>query len=223
MTLNLKASTRTVLGKKNQILREAGKIPAVIFGNEQESASIELDYIPFEKVFKSAGESTLIDVEVDGNKEKVIISEVQVDPVKGKIIHADLRRVNMKKEITASIPLEIFGESKAVKEEGGIMVHNISEVEIKCLPDKLIHEIKIDVSKLETFDDLIHIKDLPLPEGVEIIHHEPEDVVLMVAKPKEEKEEEVEAPAEPTEGEKGAEDEKETTENKAEEKKVEEK
>jgi large subunit ribosomal protein L25 len=217
MTLNLKANSRAILGKKTKSLREVGKIPAVVFGNNQASASIELDYIPFEKIFKSAGESTLIDLELEGNKEKVIISEIQVDPIKGKIIHADLKRVNMKKEISANIPLEFFGESKAVKEEGGIIVHNISEVEIKCLPTSLIHEIKIDISKLETFDDLIHIKDLPLPEGVEIIHHEPEDVVLMVAKPKEEKEEEVVAPTEVAEGEKEA-GEKTTEEKKAEEK-----
>ncbi len=191
MTLNLKADLRTLLGKKSKNLKNIGKIPAVVFGNNQDSSSIELDYISFEKIFKSAGESTIIELDLEGKKEQVIISEVQLEPVKSRIIHADLKRVNMKKEITAKIPLELFGESRAVKEDAGVLIHNISEIEIKCLPDKLIHEIKIDISKLENLEDTICIKDLPLPKEIEILHHELEDIVVMAAKPKAEKVEDV--------------------------------
>lgn len=192
MTLQLKAAVRDRLGRKSSAVRQESKIPAVVYGNKTSNINLELNYVEFEKVLKEAGESTIINLAItDQEPIKAIISEVQYEPVKGRIIHADLRQVNMKEKLHANIPVEFIGESKAVKEEGGIIVHNISELEIKCLPSDLIHEIKVDISKLATIDDMITIADLTFPASIEILHHELTDVVAMVARPKEEKEEPV--------------------------------
>lgn len=200
MTLKLEAKTRKDLGKKAELLRQSGKIPAVIYGHGKENQNLEVDYIKFEKVLNEAGESTLVDVSIDGGTSvKTIIADVQREPVKGRIIHADLHQVNMKEKINANVQIEFTGESKAVKEDGGVLIHNISEVEIHCLPGDLIPSIIVDISSLNALNDTITIKDLKIPNGVEILHHEPEDVVALVAAPKEEKEE-VSVVA-PTEGE----------------------
>lgn len=214
MTLKLNAVIRTRLGKKSDEVRAEGKIPAVVYGHNTENINLEMNAIEFEKALKEAGESTIIDLAIDGKEPiKTIISEVQYEPVRGRITHADLRQVNMKEKLHANVPVEFIGESKAVKEEGGIIVHNISEVEIKCLPTDLIHEIKVDISKLATLDDVITVADLKVPATVEILHHELEDVVAMVTRVKEEKEEPVVvAPVEgetaPAEGDKTEEEKK---------------
>lgn len=198
MTLKLEAKTRTDLGKKAEFLRQAGKIPAVMYGHGEENHNIELNYIEFEKVLEEAGESTLVDVNIDGSKAvKTIIADVQRDPVKGRIIHADLHQVNMKEKINANVQVEFTGESRAVKEDGAVLIHNISEIEINCLPGDLMSEIIVDISALDKIGDVIMIKDLKIPVGVEILNHEEEDVIALVAAPKEEKEEApVAAPAE---------------------------
>ncbi len=190
------------MGKKVFKLREKGEIPAVLFGHGEKNSNIQLDGVSFEKVYKEAGESTIIDLVVDGGKTvKTIISDVQYDPVKSKLTHVDFRIVKMDEKITAGIPLELIGESKVVKEDGGSIVHNISEVEIECLPGDLIHEIVVDLSALNTFDDVIMIKDLKIPAKVEILGHEPEDVVALAVRVQEEKEEApVVAPVEGAEG-----------------------
>lgn len=204
MTIKLEAKTRKVAGKKVFSLRSESKIPGVLYGPETENQNLEIDYVKFEKIYTQAGGNTIVDLSVDGQETgKVLIQDVSYDSVGNRIAHFDLRKINMKEKITAEVELHFTGESKAVKEEGGILVHALSQVTIKCLPDKLVHEIAVDVSGLNTFDDVIKISDLKLPEGVEVVEHEAEDVVATVARPKVEEEIPVAAPAE--EGEKSEE------------------
>ena len=221
MTIKLEVKSRELVGKKVFKLREKGEIPAVLFGHGEKNSNIQLDGVSFEKIYKEAGESTIIDLVVDGGKTvKTIISDVQYDPVKSKLTHVDFRIVKMDEKITAGIPLEFIGESKVVKEDGGSIVHNISEVEIECLPGDLIHEIVVDLSVLNTFDDVITIKDLKIPAKVEILGHEPEDVVALAVRVQEEKEEApVVAPVEGAEGAIPAEGGEAKAEEKKEEKK----
>jgi len=201
MTLKLNASIRSTVGKKLAELRQAGKIPAVVYGHKTENLNLEFNYTEFEKAFKSAGESTIIELVLEGKEPiKALISEVQIEPGKGRIVHADLHQINMKEKINANVPINLIGESRLVKEEGAVVIHNISDVDINCLPGDLIHEIEVDISTLNDFEDNIAIKDLKVPANVEIMNHEPEDVVVLVTRPKEEKEEEP-ASVVPTEGE----------------------
>lgn len=203
MTLKLSANLRENLGRKAAYVREAGKIPAVIYGHKTENQNLELNYVEFEKVLEKAGESTILDVVVgDKSPLKALISDVQYAPVSGRINHVDLHQINMNEKINAKVRIEFIGESRIVKEDGGIVMHNIQEVEIRCMPADLVHEIVVDVSSLNAFDDVITVADLKVPEAIEILHHAPEDVVAIAAKPKVEVEEPVVAA--PVEGAEGA-------------------
>lgn len=201
MTLKLTANLRENLGKKAAYVRQAGKIPAVIYGHKVDNQNLELNYVEFEKILAKAGESTILDVAIgDQAPLKALISDVQYEPVGGRISHVDLHQINMKEKITATVEIKFTGESRVVKEDGGMVIHNIAEVEIRCMPADLVHEITVDVSKLNSFGDVITIADLNLPKTIEILHHLPEDVVAIAAEPKAEVVEEV-APAAPAEGE----------------------
>jgi len=193
MTLKLNANLRSLLGKKSQIIRQAGKIPAVVYGHGFKNKNLELDYNTFDKVFKVCGESTIIDLNIDQEVLKVVVSDVQYDPIKNGYSHVDFHNIKMDEVITATVELKFVGDPRAVKESGGVLVHNISEIEIKCLPGDLIGEIEVDVSKLDTFDDIVTVADLVVSGKVEILGHEPTDVVAMVSKPRAE---EVETPVE---------------------------
>ena len=197
MTLKLNAQIRNLLGKKVRAVRLGGKIPAVVYGHGLANKNLELDYNSFDKVFKEGGESTIIDLDVDGEPIKVLISDVQYDPIKDRYSHVDFHQIKMDEEINANVELKFVGESKAVKELDGVLVHNISELEIKCLPGDLVGEIEVDISKLNTFDDVVTIGDLNVSKNIEIIGHELTDVVAIVSRPREEEKEEVVA-TEPT-------------------------
>ncbi len=190
----LKLSAKTRSNEKAKSLRKEGMIPVVLYGYEQENTSLYVNEKEFDKIFKEAGESSLISLNIEGNKKApvVLISDTQEDPISGKIIHVDFYQPNLKEEVEAEIPLIFIGESPAVKDMDGTLVKSILEVEVKALPQNLPHDIKVDISKLETFEDVIQIKDLQLPDNVEIMH-EPEWTVAMVSAP-ENVEEELEKP-----------------------------
>ncbi len=187
-TLTIAATARDVLGKRVKKYRLEGKTPAVLFGVTAESTPIVIDTKEFLAVYAKAGESTLIDVVLDnGTPIKTLVSEIQVHPVTSRILHVDLRRVDMNKKITASVKLQFVGESAAVKNFGGTFVAQIDEVTIECLPSQLMHEITVDISKLASFDDTITIAELSVPAGV-TIENNPETIIAMVEAPRSEAE-----------------------------------
>lgn len=166
--ISLNAKIRKEIGKKNAEIREQGRIPAVVYGHKVKNALLDLDEKEFQKVFKSAGESSLIELTIEGEKEKrpVLVHELQKDPVTDKVIHIDFFQASLKEEVQVEVPLVFEGNSLAVKDLGGTLVKNISELEIKALPQNLPHEIKVSIDGLNTFEDRILVKDLKLPEGV---------------------------------------------------------
>ncbi|MCH8741737.1 50S ribosomal protein L25 [Patescibacteria group bacterium] len=194
--LTLSAKIRKTSGKKTKTLREKGLLPAVVYGPKIEALSLELDYKEFEKIYKESGESSLISLEVENKKEKssVLIHDIQQDPLSDKIIHVDFYQVPLSKEVDVKVPLIFEGIALAVKELGGTLVKDISELEVKSLPQHLPKEIKVDISKLKTFEDHILIKDLKLPEGIKILK-DPKEIVANVSPP-EKVEEELEKPIE---------------------------
>lgn len=190
MTLKLSAKKREIVGKKVAAIRSQGGIPAVLYGHSLDNINLELSVSEFEKVFAAAGENTIIDLDIAGGSGvKVLIHDVQNDPVKNRFQHVDLHQIRMDEKIHTHVPIKFIGESRLVKEENGMFIHNISEIEIECLPGSLIHELDVDISVLDSFDDAIAIKDLKLPDGLEIIGHEPDDVIALVTHHREEKEE----------------------------------
>lgn len=184
----LKATPREIVGKKVKKIRSERKIPANLFGRGFDNVNLTIDKREFEKVFRKAGSSTIVDLEIEGNgNEKILIHEPQLDPVSDEIIHADLYKVNMKEEIHTEIPLEFIGFSPAVEDLEGNLITSKDSLEVKCLPDKLVSEIQVDISILKTFDDLIKVGDIKIPEGVEVLD-EIEEIVAQVTPPRSEEE-----------------------------------
>lgn len=218
--ISLKAKTRKKTGKKAEELRKQGLLPAVLYGPEIENKIVETDLSDFKKVLKEAGESSLISLEVGKDKFSVLIHEVKLDSLSSEPIHVDFYQPILTEETEATVPLVFEGEPLAVKELGGTLVKEIQEVVVRALPEKLPHEIKVNVGGLKTFEDEILIKDLELPEGVKI-DREPDEIVALVVPPTK-VEEELEKPIEEkVEEVEGVEEEEEGEEEEAEEKKEE--
>ena len=182
-TVKLAAKGRTVKGKQVKTLRTAGIVPAVVYGHGIESRPVEVDYKIFEKVLDKAGESTLVDLSIDGAAPvKVLIQEVQRDPLKDTITHVDLRQVRMTEKLEADIEINFLGESPAVKESGAILVRSMSVISVRCLPGDLVHAIDVDLTGLKSIGDIIKVKDLPVPKGIEFLAH-PNEVIAVVNEP----------------------------------------
>ncbi len=184
MEFKLKAEKR----EKNEKL-SADFIPAVLYGNGIESQSLKVKKVDFEKAFSLAGESNLIDLDFGNGAVKVLVKDLQRDVLKYTFSHIDFYQVNMKEKINTEIPLHFVGEAKAIKELGGMLMKEINELEIECLPNELVDHIDVNISVLNTFDDVIKVSDLSLPVGLKLMHHHNDDVVAMVVEPKSHEEE----------------------------------
>ncbi|MGA2667030.1 MAG: 50S ribosomal protein L25 [Patescibacteria group bacterium] len=188
MEIALKADQREVLGKKVKKLRKNGQIPAVLYGRKSDPISLALNRKEFFQVQKVAGEATLIDLQIPGQKEtKALIRQIQRHPVSDNILHVDLYRVDMTQEIETEIPFEFTGVSPAVEELEGNLITNKDSVKVKCLPNKLVSEIKVDIGTLKTFEDLIHLSDINVPAGIEVLD-DSEEIVAQVTPPRSEEE-----------------------------------
>ena len=185
MTFTLEATTRTERGKELAALRKEGKIPAVVYGPKEPATAITLDRIQFEKIFKQAGESSIITPPGLNGAKEVLVHDVAFDPTVGGIMHVDFYAIEAGKEITVDVPLVFVGEAPALK-LGGTLTKVLHEVAVTCAPSALPKEI--DVSSLDDFEKQIHVKDLVLPKGVKA-ENDPEDVVALVQAVKEESEE----------------------------------
>jgi large subunit ribosomal protein L25 len=184
--VKLTAQTR---GKSDNlaVLRRNGNLPGVVYG-AVENTALTLSMRDFQKVFKEAGESEAISLEVGGKSIPVLIHEVQHDPVREFPVHVDFYAVDLKKEVTVSVPLEFTGESPAAKKGLGSLVKVMHEIEVKALPTNLPHAIEVDLNSLETLESQITVSDLKFPEGVTPTAKEG-DVVAAIAVIKEEVEE----------------------------------
>jgi large subunit ribosomal protein L25 len=172
-------------------------IPAVVYG-AGENRSLEIKLADFEKVFSLAGESNLINLEIEGDKSiKVLVKDTQKHHLQDTFIHVDFYQVYMDKKVTTEIPLKFLNEAPAVKELGGQLNKNLDFVEVECLPNDLVDHLEVDLSVLKTFQDHIRLSDLHLPQGMELTA---EDKHIMIAQVVEAKiqVEEVTASAEPT-------------------------
>lgn len=187
MIPTLNATPRTLVGKKSKTLKKGGFLPAVVYGEGVPSQSITVPYKEFEKVYRQAGESTLVTLLIGDTSYNVLIHEVVNDPLRDVPTHADFYAVRMDKLIRTKVPVKFVGESFAVKSEGGILVKVMQEIEIEALPKDLPHEITVDISVLQTINSRLSIAKLTLPAGVKVIAHS-EDIVVLVDPPRSEEE-----------------------------------
>ncbi|MBI4598853.1 50S ribosomal protein L25 [Candidatus Uhrbacteria bacterium] len=187
-TLTLAASTRTVRGRKNYAARAAGQVPAVFYGVGTEPRMIALDRKVLLQTFRQAGESALVDLVIDAAAPvKVLIQDLQYDPLYHELIHADFRSVDLTKLVTAEIKLHFVGEAPAVKALGGTLIYAHDAVEVEALPQALVPSIEVDISGLKTFENVIHLSDIPFPPGV-TPKEPPETTIVVVAPPRSEEE-----------------------------------
>jgi len=212
--ITLKISERDLKENLNQG-RQAGKVPAVLYGQGKENKNIWVDAIKFKKVFEEAGENTIVSLELgEDEKTNVLIYDYQLDALLDTFAHVDFLRVNMKEEIETEVPLNFVGEAPAVKEKGGILVKVLDNVEVKCLPGNIPQAFEIDLTKLVDFESKITVADIKVSEDVEILDN-PETIVASVSEPRSEEElaqldEKVEEDVSKVEG--AAEEKKEETE-----------
>lgn len=183
----LSADLRTEKGRQTNSLRQAGRVPGVLYGFGVEPTNVSVDRNAFNKAYASAGESTVIDLLVDGKSHPVLIADAVRDVLTDFFIHADFRRVDTTRKITAKIPLKLVGESAAVKALGGTLIQALEEIEVTCLPDALVHEIEVDIATLKDFDSSLHVSDIVVPEGI-TVNTEMDQAVASVKPPRSEAE-----------------------------------
>ena len=185
-SLILKVQTRNNEEKRTEA--PMGAIPGILYGRGIENVPLWFSRREFNQIHEEAGESTIFKLGLErGDERNVLIKEIQRDILNGKPIHVDFYQVRMDQEIEATVELEFVGESPAVKELGGVLVKNIDEIEVKCLPGDLPPKIEVDISSMKTFNDYIYVRDLPISDKVEISVG-PETVVVMVLPPRSEEE-----------------------------------
>jgi large subunit ribosomal protein L25 len=182
-------------------LRAAGRMPAVCYGQGSEAVPVVVDPAALRRLLEKSdtGMNTIINLKggsVDGRM--VLVRELQKDPLRGGYLHADFYSVNVEETVEVSVPLHLVGKAPGV-ELGGILDHQLREIELECLPLAIPQGLEVDVSKLE-LGDSVHVREIALPEGVTLRSDPDLSVVSVVAASKAEEE-----PAEPAEGEEGAE------------------
>jgi large subunit ribosomal protein L25 len=187
--IELGATKRTTRGKKNQALRAAGKVPAVVYGRGVKSEPLQLESRVIERIYARAGGNKILALKVDeGKPRNVLIHEVQHGSIRGELIHVDLYIVRMDEELTAEIPIHFVGESTAVYQNEGTLVKNLETVEVECLPGDLPESLEVDISGLDDFEKTITLADLTVPAGVKLVAEDLETLVAKVEPPRSDEE-----------------------------------
>lgn len=185
--LELDAQKRIKIGGGLNALRKSGLLPAVLYGKKQDAISLQIPLKDFEYIFQSAGESTLIYINVNGQSFPTIIHDVSRDPVTDKLLHADFYKVSLTEKIKTMVPVVFEGESPAVKDLKAIFVRNVNELEVEAFPQDLPHEIKVDISGLNNFGDRVLVRDLKLGDKIKVLA-EDEEIIATVQEPMSEEE-----------------------------------
>jgi large subunit ribosomal protein L25 len=175
----LKAELREESGKEIKALRKEGFIPAVLYGFGLKNINLQVKSQDFEKIFAEAGESSLVPLELSGQKYEVLIHQISQDPFSKKFLHVDFYRPGEKKEVEVEVPLVFEGESEAVNNLNGVLIKELQELSVKGLAHDLPREIRVDISVLKTLEDRILVKNLKVNKNLEILRGL-EDIVALV-------------------------------------------
>ncbi len=165
--VKLTAERRTALGRSAvRKLKAAGSVPAVMYGSKDKPEALQVSRRDINAMLShAAGENILVELEIGGKSRLALVQEVQHAPVGGAILHIDFHAVSMDEKIQADVPLEPLGTANGVKNMGGLLEQNLRTLEIECLPRDLPDVLRVDVSALN-IGDAIHVREIPLPEGV---------------------------------------------------------
>ena len=182
----LEAQPRTP-GTKNDArrVRREGKVPAVVYGAGKDALPVSVDPRQVSRILHSqTGHNTVFDLTVGGELTKAMIVDWQYEPIKGSLLHIDLKRIAMDKKLTVKVPIELVGEPAGVKQQGGILEQISREVEVECLPGDIPNEIQLDVSQL-VFGTVLRVIDLPKDDKIKFLT-DPDQPVAHVITVKEE-------------------------------------
>jgi large subunit ribosomal protein L25 len=182
--VELVAERRTLFGKKVKRLRREGRTPAVMYGHGFDPVSLQFEERRLRQVLSHVGGSQLLGVRIEGEErqEMALVRDVQRDPIRLNVLHVDLYRVEMTERITAEIPLEIVGESPVVQSNEGILLTGVSAIEVECLPGDLVDAIEVDLSDLTELDQSLHVRDLAIPSGIDVLT-DMDEMVARVVRP----------------------------------------
>ena len=180
--VQLQAEPRSVIGRQVKSLRRQGLVPAVVYGHGFDPLSIQISMKELERVYAEAGESTIVYLNVNGADHPTIIHDITRDALSDKFLHADFYKVRLDEKIHANIQFNFVGESPAVKSLGGILIKNMSEIEVIGFPQDLPHQIDVDLASLAEIRGHIKVKDLKISDKLEV-KTDPEAVVVLVQEP----------------------------------------
>jgi large subunit ribosomal protein L25 len=177
----IKAEKRDTRGKNEaRRMRAAGKVPVVIYGGGTESMAASAQLADLAAILRSpTGVNSVFSLDVDGEAHDVIFQDRQIDPLMGRLIHADLRRFARGEKIEMTVPIHLIGEPEARLEEGAVLTQALREVKVLCEPAKTPEFLEADVTSV-TADHALHVSDLSVGEGIEIVEP-PETVVASIA------------------------------------------
>jgi len=177
----LEAQARTP-GNKNSArrVRAGGKVPAVVYGAGKDASAVVVDPRQVSRILHSkSGHNTIFDLSLDGERTKAMIVDWQYEPIKGALLHIDLKRIAMDQKLTVEVPIVMKGEAAGVKQQGGILEQVLREVEVECLPGDIPSSIEADVSEL-VFGKVLRVADLPKSDKFEILTDENQTVAHVI-------------------------------------------
>lgn len=189
--VTVKISAKKREGKeRSKVLAMSSLLPAVVYGHGFDPQSLVVDYQEFRRAYIKAGETTIIDLDIEGKSVPVLVKEVQFHPVSDKMQHIDFFKVNLKEKIKAHVPVVFIGTAPAVKNMGGILTHQLDHIDVECLPNEIPHEFEVDVTGMVDFDGVVYVKDMPAIPGVEILN-DGDQIIASIVAPKVEVESEL--------------------------------
>ena len=182
----IKAELRSVIGKQVKALRRQGILPGVIYGHTVTPMSISLDLHDASLALAGLTSSSIITIDVEGKQYPVLVREKQKNYVKNSLIHVDFQAVSLTEKIRTAVAIELHGVAPAIKDFNGIVVHNLSQLEVEALPQDLPERIVVDLTKLAHLGDAVHVRDLVISDKVDILTDGDESIVVVTAAGEEE-------------------------------------
>lgn len=191
--INLKAEKREITGKQVKKLRMEGKLPVGVFGKDVKSESLSVPMKEFMAIYAKVGATGLIELEYGGKSQHVLVTKLQIHPLSRQPLHAELHAVKLTDKIKANVPIELSGESPAVRDAIGVLLQTLNEVEVEALPTELPEAIVVDAEALSEVGQQIKVSDLKAPKGVVILTDGEETVISVGAAVSEETAKEIAA------------------------------
>ncbi|MFW6110306.1 MAG: 50S ribosomal protein L25 [Patescibacteria group bacterium] len=181
-----------MFGKKTKQLRREGNVPAILERRGKESLPLVVDHDDFVRTYLDSGESSIASLQIPGETVDVLVTEVQQHPVTDEVMHVNFRRVEEGEKIAVTVPIEIVGESTAVRSSDLMLLHLLTDLELECFPQDIPSSIEVDVSNLEEADDAVTVGDLSLDfSKVDVVGHSSDDLVVKIEEAEMEEVEEV--------------------------------